>query len=195
MSNKNRAKAWKYGYNSKYDFIVISTTGQVGDIIHISGLNIGLPLAPTGVQTLTKKENQYWQREELPKALSRIPSIFQWNEMPTPFKDTWIDYIEQEFDRREQGYWFMNNGILTYITGAHYMYLQWATIDVGHPDFREANRVFFIFWEACKADNRCFGLTYLKIRRSGFSFMGPKIRGLVFYLKQVLMPRKCLLIK
>ena len=172
MSNKNRAKAWKYGYNSKYDFIVISTTGQVGDIIHISGLNIGLPLAPTGVQTLTKKENQYWQREELPKALSRIPSIFQWNEMPTPFKDTWIDYIEQEFDRREQGYWFMNNGILTYITGAHYMYLQWATIDVGHPDFREANRVFFIFWEACKADNRCFGLTYLKIRRSGFSFMG-----------------------
>jgi hypothetical protein len=43
---------------------------------------------------------------------------------------------------------------------------------VGYPDFREANRIFFIFWEACKADNRCFGLAYLKIRRSGFSFMG-----------------------
>ena len=52
------------------------------------------------------------------------------------------------------------------------MYLQWTSIDVGYPDFREANRIFFIYWEACKADNRCFGLVYLKIRRSGFSFMG-----------------------
>ncbi|GAI36975.1 unnamed protein product, partial [marine sediment metagenome] len=33
-------------------------------------------------------------------------------------------------------------------------------------------RIFFIFWEACKADERCFGISYLKIRRSGFSFMG-----------------------
>jgi len=51
------------------------------------------------------------------------------------------------------------------------MYLQWTKIDVGLPDFREANRIFYIFWEACKADKRSFGLDYLKIRRSGFSFM------------------------
>ena len=41
----------------------------------------------------------------------------------------------------------MNNGKPTYITGTHYMYLQWSKIDVGHPDFREANRLFFLFWE------------------------------------------------
>ena len=51
------------------------------------------------------------------------------------------------------------------------MYLQWTNIDVGYPDFREANRILFIFWEACKADARSFGMIYLKIRRSGFSFM------------------------
>jgi hypothetical protein len=51
------------------------------------------------------------------------------------------------------------------------MYLQWSKIDVGAPDFREANRLFFIFWEACKADDRCYGMCYLKNRRSGFSFM------------------------
>jgi hypothetical protein len=51
------------------------------------------------------------------------------------------------------------------------MYLQWTKLDVGHPDFREANRIFYIFWEACKADKRSFGMCYLKIRRSGFSFM------------------------
>ena len=51
------------------------------------------------------------------------------------------------------------------------MYLQWTKIDVGHPDFRESNRLFFIFWEACKADKRSYGMCYLKNRRSGFSFM------------------------
>ncbi|MBW1886730.1 MAG: hypothetical protein JRI52_00065, partial [Deltaproteobacteria bacterium] len=56
-------------------------------------------------------------------------------------------------------------------TGTHYMYLQWSKIDVGAPDYREANRLFFIFWEACKADYRAYGMCYLKNRRSGFSFM------------------------
>ena len=51
------------------------------------------------------------------------------------------------------------------------MYLQWTKIDVGSPEFREANRIFYIFWEACVADNRSFGMCYLKNRRSGFSFM------------------------
>ena len=73
--------------------------------------------------------------------------------------------------KEKKGFWFMNNGVPTYITGTHYMYLQWTKIDVGHPDFREANRLFYIFWEACKADKRSFGMCYLKIRRSGFSFM------------------------
>ena len=41
----------------------------------------------------------------------------------------------------------------------------------GQPEFRESNRLFFIFWEACKADPRSYGMCYLKNRRSGFSFM------------------------
>ena len=51
------------------------------------------------------------------------------------------------------------------------MYLNWTKIDVGKPDFRESNRIFYLFWEACKADKRSFGMCYLKNRRSGFSFM------------------------
>jgi hypothetical protein len=51
------------------------------------------------------------------------------------------------------------------------MYLQWSKIDIGKPDYREANRLLYIFWQACIADSRCYGMTYLKIRRSGFSFM------------------------
>jgi hypothetical protein len=172
ISKKNTIKSWQYGYNEQYDMVVISKTGQIGDIICISGLYIALPAVPKEcLQRHEKPSEQYWEREDLPKELARIQSIFQWNDMPTEFKDRWVDYIESEFDRRENGVWFMNNGTPTYITGSHYMYLQWSSIDIGYPDFREANRIYWIFWEACRADNRSFGMVYLKIRRSGFSFM------------------------
>ena len=168
--SKNRSHTWTPGYNAKYDIVIISKDGTIGDIICVSGLNIALPLTPK-ISSKLKPTNQFWKTEDLPKQLKRIQSIFQWHETPVDFKSKWVDYIENEFDRREQGHWFLNNGIPTYITGTHYMYLQWTKIDVGHPDFREANRLFFIFWEACKVDKRSFGMCYLKIRRSGFSFM------------------------
>ncbi len=172
LSKRNKTKAWAYGYDEKYDIVVISKTGEIGQIINVSGLNIALPAQPKEcLQRHSNPSEQHWQRQELPKELAKIQSIFQWNEKPKEFKDRWVDYIEKEFDYREEGFWFMNNGKPCYITGAHYMYLQWSSIDVGHPDFREANRVFFLFWEACKADPRAFGMIYLKIRRSGFSFM------------------------
>jgi len=172
LSKKNKAKSWAYGYDEKHDIVVISKTGDIGEIINISGLNIALPATPKEcLQRHFKPSEQYWERRELPKELAKIQSIFQWNEKPKEFKDRWVDYIEKEFDHREDGFWFMNNGKPCYITGAHYMYLQWSSIDVGYPDFREANRIFFLFWEACKADPRAFGMIYLKIRRSGFSFM------------------------
>jgi len=173
LKRKNKAKTFEYGYNEKYDVVVISRDGTVGEVISINNINIGLPSEPSDVyKRSSKKEDQYWEVYEYPNQLNKIKSIFQWNESPKDFKSKWVDYIESEFDRRENGYWFYNNGTPTYITGTHYMYLQWTKIDVGNADFREANRIFFIYWEACKADNRSFGMVYLKIRRSGFSYMG-----------------------
>ena len=172
ISNKNKARSWAYGYDPKYDLVVISKSGQIGEVYAINGLLVALPKAPKLIHSRSKKkEEQYWEAMEYSKELSRIKSIFQWHETHDTFKAKWVDYVEAEFDRREEGFWFLNNGLPTYITGTHYMYLQWTKIDVGHPDFREANRVFYIFWEACKADKRSFGMCYLKIRRSGFSFM------------------------
>ena len=172
LSTKNRAKTWLYGYNEKYDVIIISKDGTLGEVYEVSSIKIGLPKAPVKfINDKEKKENQAWEVTLIPKILKRIQTIFQWHEAPPHFKSEWVDYIESEFDKREQGHWFKNNGVPTYITGTHYMYLQWTKIDVGNPDFREANRVFYLFWEACKADKRSFGMCYLKIRRSGFSFM------------------------
>jgi len=167
ISRLNKSKKWKYGYNKEHDIVVISKTGRIGQVLEIQGLRIGLPSKPQTVHM----HNNRWQKIEYPKELSKLKSIFDWRAYPEEAKEQWYDYIDEEFKRRDEGYWFVNNGEPTYITGAHYMYLQWSKIDVGAPDFREANRIFFIFWEACKADDRCYGMCYLKNRRSGFSFM------------------------
>ena len=171
LAKNNRFKKWEYGYNPDYDFIVISKTGKIGQIIEIQNLRIALPAADEPFKRSKNKAEQYWEKQEYPKELNRIKTRFDWEEYPVDFKEKWYDYIDNEFNRREKGFWFYNDGVATYITGTHYMYLQWSKIDVGAPDYREANRLFFIFWEACKADNRCYGMCYLKNRRSGFSFM------------------------
>ena len=171
LAKNNRFKKWDYGYNSDYDFIVISKTGKIGQIIEIQNLRIALPAADEPFKRSKIKAEQYWKKFEYPKELQRIKTRFDWEEHSIDFKEKWYDYIDKEFKHREEGFHFFNNGSPVYITGTHYMYLQWSKIDVGAPDYRESNRLFFIFWEACKADTRCYGMCYLKNRRSGFSFM------------------------
>ena len=168
ISRLNKGKKWKYGYNKEHDLVVISKTGQIGDIYEIQGLKIALPKKPKEV---FKHPKNKWIKIEQPKELSKLKNIFDWRGYPEEAKEQWFDYIDEEFKRRDEGFWFTNNNKPTYLTGTHYMYLQWSKIDVGPPDFREANRLFYIFWEACKSDKRCYGMCYLKNRRSGFSFM------------------------
>lgn len=167
LKKRNAKKDWVYGYDSEYDIVIVSKDGTLGDIYNIQNLLVGLPAEPDKIDY---KHNK-WVAEEYPRELSRIKTQFDWARRDSAFKSQWVDYIEDQFKRRDQGFWFINNSIPTYMTGSHYVYLQFTKTDVGKPDFREANRIFFIFWEACKADNRCFGLCYLKNRRSGFSFM------------------------
>ena len=167
LSRMNKGKKWKYGYNEEHDVIVISKTGKIGDVYEIQNLKIALPEK----EDIVKFKSNRWEHTPLPKQLSQIKTIFDWEQYPIDFQEEWYDFIDLEFERREKGFWFYNNNEPVYLTGTHYMYLQWSKIDVGKPDFREANRLFFLFWEACKADHRSYGMCYLKNRRSGFSFM------------------------
>ena len=167
LKRTNRYKKWEYGYNKEHDMVVISKTGRIGEVYEIQNLKIALPEK----FNVEKFDSNTWEYSEYPKVLSKIKSVFDWEQYPLDFKEQWYDYIDNEFNKREQGFWFYNKNVATYITGTHYMYLQWSKIDVGKPDFRESNRLFYIFWEACKADYRSYGMCYLKNRRSGFSFM------------------------
>lgn len=168
----NKSKKWEYGYNKEHDVIIISKDGTIGEIYDIQGLVVALPREPKVINKNAQNPvDQRWTAYEEPKELEKIKSIFEWENKPQAFKDKWFPYIDQQFEYREKGYWFKNNGISTYMTGSHWVYLQHSKIDVGKADFREGNRLFYLFWEGCKADNRSYGMDYLKNRRSGFSFM------------------------
>ena len=119
----NKSKKWMYGYDKDNDIVVISKTGRIGEIYDIQGLKIALPAVPAEVYS--NKENR-WRQFDQPKELSKLKSIFDWRAYPEEQKEQWYDYIDEEFKRRDEGFWFKNNGIPTYITGTHYMYLQWS---------------------------------------------------------------------
>ena len=43
---KNRKRSWQYGYNEKYDMVIISRDGTIGDIYNINNLKVALPNTP-----------------------------------------------------------------------------------------------------------------------------------------------------
>ena len=49
ISRLNKGKKWKYGYNKEHDIIVISKTGQIGEILEVQSLRIALPKVPVQV--------------------------------------------------------------------------------------------------------------------------------------------------
>ena len=160
----------------KYDEPVVSICprGTLGDVIDISGLPICLPKQPrkkdiAGYDLPTHL--QTWARTEMPSELARIKSMDEWYEMPKEFRQRFSPFIEEEFRRRREGYWFYNNGEPTYITGRHYMMLQWSKIDIGYPSFLDFQRKLFVHQAACEADPRCLGQLYTKCRRSGYTNM------------------------
>ena len=172
VKKNNRYKKYNYGYNEDLDCVVISKDGTIGKIFEVQGLRIALPATPKQVYSNSEKpEDQVFKQTLKPATLSKIKSIHDFQLYPDDIKEKYYEYINSEFDFRNDGYWFMCNGATTYITGTHYMYLNWTKIDIGSPEFRQSNKIFFYFWEACKADYRCYGMCYLKNRRSGFSFM------------------------
>ena len=152
--------------------IKICPQGTEGEVVELGGLVIVLPAVPPKKQIVGYgKANslQVWERDAMPSELSRIRSMDEWGEMPREFRQKFSPYIEEEFRRRREGFWFFNNGVPTYITGRHYMMLQWTRMDIGYPSFLSFQREIFLHLAACEADPRCIGQLYTKCRRSGYT--------------------------
>lgn len=159
--------------------INICPNNSLGDVIELADLYIQLPKKPKNESILfhkLPKERQFWERLPVPKELEAIKSMDEWSLQPKEFRDKFSPYIEEEFNRREVGLWFFNDGEPTYITGAHYMMLQWSKIDASfYGDYLSFQRDLFIHAEACRVDPRCVGQLFVKCRRSGYTNIASSI--------------------
>ena len=67
LKRMNRYNKWEYGYNDDHDMIVISKTGQIGEVYEIQNLKIALPKQ----NNVYKFEENKWTRFDYPKVLSK----------------------------------------------------------------------------------------------------------------------------
>lgn len=101
-----------------------------------------------------------------------IPDIFEDLEFDEDgvavYTDEHVSFIKREWDRINNGYWFYNNGEPTYLTGLHYFYLTYWTLEDGNtPDYRDVDRRYFYFQDYCEKIPQCFGVIRIKKRREG----------------------------
>ena len=161
-----------------------------GSVIDIQGLKCNLPPEGYVFNIITKKlefrgvykrseieSEQYWKRILLPDWYQ--DTMKKWDEFDKKKKDDEVEfyderleeYKKQEWDRRLNGFWYMNNGNPTFLTGLHYLYLQWWPIDIGYPKFRIPDLEKFYFMEYCIQDPLCMGMLEVTKRRFGKSFV------------------------
>jgi hypothetical protein len=154
---------YKEWYNKEEDAIMIDPKGTKGEIIVLDNLKIQLPVPPKDKKQILFSnlpiEEQYWRRTPPPTGL-------------TPENENmYAEYIMEEFRRRREGVWFMNNGKPTWVTPSHYMGLQHnKMLDTGtSKDFRIAQMNMYYFTLACIVDKRCVGELFVKGRRTGYT--------------------------
>ena len=132
VKKNNKYKKFDYGYNEELDCVIISKDGTLGDIYEIQGLKVGIPKTPNKIDGEDlKKEDQVFKQISKPASLSKIKNLIDFKEYAEDIKEQYYEYIESEFNHRSNGYWFMCNNEPCYITGSHYIYLNWTKIDVG----------------------------------------------------------------
>ncbi len=155
---RNKAKQWKYGYDKSIDTVIISKDGTLGEVYVINGLKIGFPQCPDHKEIINWNKttvNQKWQRESVP----------DYEEDTQEFNK----FIEEQYYKREHGVWIYLNGKTVYIPGTYWFFISWYKEEDDYPALRIIQNELMIFWEACKADERCYGIIYLKNRRFGWS--------------------------
>lgn len=138
------------------------------DNIVVYGANISLPTAPEDIYVYgcgLPPSDQYWIRHEMPSYFSVVEYDRDGSVILTKEQEA---YAAEEVRRCRDGYWFFNNGIKTYITGKNYFYLQWWKLeDDIYPNYRDADRRWFLFLDHWEKNPACLGVIRGKHRRAG----------------------------
>jgi hypothetical protein len=142
----------------------------MGETIRIYNTDITLPDVPPHNEIEdwgTPKEEQYWRKKPLPSIFRTLVKDADGNIELTREQEA---FAAKEFDRIKNGFWFYNNGKPTYITGRHYYYLQYWTLENRKPpEYRETSRNYFLYLEHWYNVYWCLGIIRGKSRRSGAS--------------------------
>lgn len=78
------------------------------------------------------------------------------------------DFIDTEWSHRLNGIWFWIKGKKTYITGLHYMKMNYWTALTGKEFiYKFSDLEFFYFWMHCLYDPHCKGMIDFKCRQIG----------------------------
>lgn len=119
----------------------------------------------------TDPAEQYWQATPLPDGWSKRRRIEKNKQLSNiGYLDLELEsFRRQEWSRRLNGVWFMNNGKAEYLTGLHYFYLNYWFLDVGLPQFRKSDHEYFIVMDSVINDPNCVGLIECTKRRQGKS--------------------------
>ena len=135
---------------------------------HIYGIDYEIPSRPLQTEIAgheLPKKAQKFRRVQIPDIFDDLEFDAEENPIYTPDQ---IAFINRELDRIEHGYWFFNNGKATYITGLHYFYLNYWTLESGgKPDYRACDRRYFYFQDYCERKSYIDGILRGKKRREG----------------------------
>jgi hypothetical protein len=128
----------------------------------ICGLECFYPDIPiNGIEN----NNDVFTRTEIPSSFNKIELDQDGNYVYT---DEQLFFIKREILRCRNGYWFINNGVSTFITGAYYYFLNYYTLEDGiKPEYRDSSRRHFLFYHNSSKNPKIFGHVRLKARRQG----------------------------
>jgi hypothetical protein len=142
----------------------------MGDIIQIYGTDVRLPDPPPMEQTVNygrPKKEQKWERQELPDFFETVEYNKTGDLILTPQQE---EYAAAEVDRCKRGVWVWIGGKLRYFPPKYYFFLQYYMLEDGiFPEFREADRLYFLFLMHWERIDWCLGNARTKKRRQGAS--------------------------
>lgn len=135
-------------------------------VFDIYGITYETPDVPREIDgTNFDAKHQFFRRVKVPEIFDELEFDEEGNAI---YSEEQIDFIKNEGDKIQNGYWFMNNGEPTYINGLHYFYLNYWTLENGDvPDYRDVDRRYFYFQEYCESLPGCYGIIRIKKRREG----------------------------
>lgn len=113
------------------------------------------------------KRQQKWVKKELPLFFSKVEFNKGGDLLLTPEQKI---YAKEEVKRCKEGFFIFINGVIKWLPPKYYFYLQYYILEDGFaPEFREADRKYFLFLYHWEKVDWALGMVRTKKRRAGAS--------------------------